>query len=55
MIMQSRWTLLLAWSLSAFCSGPAAPPWVKQLPDFPGRIYAVGTATVAPNEAKALE
>lgn len=32
-----------------------APPWVKALPESPGRIYAIGTSAIAPSEAKALE
>lgn len=50
-----RCLALMMVSLSAICQSQVAPPWMKVLPERPGRIYAVGNATVAPNEAKALE
>lgn len=46
---------LLLMALPMVSQGLVAPSWLKVLPDAPGRIYAVGTATVAPSEAKALE
>ncbi len=50
-----RRNLLFLLALPAFCQGLVAPPWVKVLPDVPGRIYAMGTAAVAPCESWALE
>lgn len=50
-----RSLLLILVSVPGFCSSQVAPPWIQVLPQRAGRIYALGTATVAPNEAKALE
>lgn len=53
--MSLRCLSLLLAALPCLCQGQIAPPWTKSLPERAGRIYAVGTATVAPSEAKALE
>jgi len=46
---------LLLFALSGFGHAQVAPPWVRATPAMAGRVYAVGTATVAPSEAKAME
>jgi hypothetical protein len=53
--MPARRLLLFLVALPAFCQAQIAPPWTRALPKVPGRIYAMGTASVAPSEAKALE
>ena len=54
--MKLRGLPLLAFAMTGLCHGQMAPSWInKAYPETPGRIYAVGTATVAPSEARALE
>lgn len=52
-MLRCLFTLLV--SLPCLCSSQVAPTWVQVLPQRAGRIYALGTATVAADEAKALE
>ena len=55
MMRQRFGSICLAGFLTAFGHGQVAPLWTRVLPEAPGRIYAVGTAAVAPSAAKAME
>ena len=50
-----RCLFILLVSLPCYCSSQVAPAWLQVLPQRAGRVYALGTATVAADEAKALE